>query len=117
MAYQAVENLLTKIPWMEVQQNASCVGEACAKPVFEWMQSTFGYLIIGLKNMKWEDLPIGVKQWIMDHPTATAFQLVMLFIMLVPGLAVGPLLAYLGFSNIGPVAGKPYEILRHDAVD
>ena len=77
-----------------------------AKAAFEGAQDLFGKAVNGLKELKWEDVPAPVRMYIQEHPTLSAVQLAMLLVLTCPGLVVTPLLGWIGFSTIGPVAGK-----------
>ncbi|KAK3652059.1 hypothetical protein LTR56_003284 [Elasticomyces elasticus] len=77
-----------------------------AKAAFETVQKLFGHLVSGLKDIKWETLPLHAKDHIKNNPGMSAFQIVMVIIAVAPGLVVAPALGLLGFSSIGPVAGS-----------
>ncbi len=51
-------------------------------------------------------LPSEVKTWIKDHPYQTAFYVVNGVVLFAPGLLAGPLLGALGWTSLGPRAGK-----------
>lgn len=78
------------------------------KDILEEAKKFFGDKIEGLKNLKWEDIPAPVRNHIEQHPYLTPAQLILLLLTLVPGLIVAPVLGVLGFSSIGPVAGKKF---------
>jgi len=84
--------------------------EDAAKAAFEAAKKALGYLVNGLQNIHWEDLPGNIKDHIGKNPKMTAFQIVMLIIAFVPGLVVAPALAAMGFGSAGPVAGKSWSI-------
>ena len=76
------------------------------KNILETAKQQFGENVNGLKNLKWENIPAPVRDYIESHPHLTAIQLVLILLALAPGLIVAPALGVLGFSSIGPVAGK-----------
>lgn len=79
---------------------------SAAQAAFEVAKGLYGKAVKGLKDLKWENVPAPVRRYVQEHPKLSAIQLVMLLILTVPGLAVTPLLGWMGFSSIGPVAGK-----------
>lgn len=72
---------------------------------FENAKRHFSNFVSGLVST-WNKLSEPVKEHIGKHPTATAFQVVAVSVALVPGLVVAPVLGLMGFSSVGPVAGK-----------
>ena len=77
-----------------------------SKSPFETAKQRFGGVVGGLKNLKWESIPEPARKYIEAHPKLTALQVVLVLLTLCPGLVVAPVLGFLGFSSIGPVAGK-----------
>ena len=77
-----------------------------AKQAFEAAKPYFGSAANALQNLKWEDVPEPVRQYIAAHPYLTAAQLALVLPTFFPGLFAVPVLGWLGFSSIGPVAGK-----------
>jgi hypothetical protein len=76
------------------------------KDILEEAKKFLGDKIEGLKNLKYEDIPTPVRGHIERHPRLTAVQLVLIILTLAPGLIIAPALGTVGFSSIGPVAGK-----------
>ncbi|KAK5129177.1 hypothetical protein LTR08_003774 [Meristemomyces frigidus] len=77
-----------------------------AKTALEAAKATYGKLVGGLEHITWAKLPEPVKQYLRAHPKATAAQVVLAIIFVVPGLVLTPALGALGFTSIGPAAGK-----------
>ena len=77
-----------------------------AKQAFEATKPLFTQTVAGLQNLRWEDIPEPVRNYIRDHPKLSAFQLVTFLLLACPGLVVAPAFGFLGFSSIGPVAGE-----------
>ena len=63
-----------------------------------------------LEKMNWEGVPEAAKKYIQDHPCLTTFQITMLLFTLCPALFAGPMLGAMGFSSLGPVAGKQSQL-------
>lgn len=57
-------------------------------------------------KIKWEDLPIIIKDWIKANPRQTAFHVVNGVVFFAPAAASGPILWILGFTPVGPRLGK-----------
>ena len=83
-----------------------------AKHAFEAAKRYFGNVPSTLQNLKWEDVPEPVRNYIAAHPYLTAAQLALVLPALFPGLLAAPVLGWLGFSSIGPVGGKNKSSLR-----
>ena len=77
-----------------------------AKQAFEAAKPYFGNAANALQNLKWEDVPEPVRNYIAAHPYLTAAQLALVLPTFFPGLFAVPVLGWLGFSSIGPVGGK-----------
>ena len=77
-----------------------------AKAAFEAFKPIFGKAIEGLQNLKWEQIPEPVRDYIEAHPALTTIQLLSLILFACPWLTVTPLFYSLGFSGLGPMAGK-----------
>ena len=89
---------------------------ADAKPAFEGAKNLYSKAVKGLKELKWEDVPGPVRKYIEEHPKLSGIQLVLLLVLTCPGLVVTPLLGWIGFSSIGPVAGEstpPFSLRSH----
>jgi hypothetical protein len=81
---------------------------------FEATKDKFGSTFPKLRELKWEDVPKGVKEYMKAHPYLTSFQILMLLITCIPGLVAAPVLGAMGFSSLGPVAGKQSTVLSPD---
>ena len=57
-----------------------------------------------------ENIPAPVRNHIERNPLLTAVQLVLIILALAPGSIAAPVLGALGFSSVGPVAGKRVPI-------
>lgn len=77
-----------------------------AKDAFEAIQRSVGHLVVGLQELKWEDVPQKAKEHLKNNPKMSAFQALSVLLLLVPGLVVGPVLTAIGFGSAGPLAGK-----------
>ena len=77
-----------------------------AKAAFDAAKELFGKAIGRFENVTWDNLPEPVKAYITAHPKATAVQIILAVVMFVPGLVLTPALGALGFTAIGPAAGK-----------
>lgn len=64
-----------------------------AKDAFEAIQRSVGHLVVGLQELKWEDVPQKAKEHLKNNPKMSAFQALSVLLLLVPGLVVGPVLA------------------------
>jgi len=80
--------------------------DEAARKAFEFAQQAFGHLVSGLRDIKWDELPVHIKEHIKKNPKMSAFQIAMIVMAVVPGLVVAPVLGLLGFGSLGPVAGK-----------
>ena len=74
--------------------------------IFESAKAMFGHLVVGLKDLQWEQLPQAVLDFLKANPGTSAFQLVCLLTIAVPGLIAMPALLSLGFGSSGPMAGR-----------
>lgn len=77
-----------------------------AEAALEAAQQVFGSVVKGLKEVKWQNLPMNTRAHIEKNPKMTAFQIVALLTAVVPGLLAAPVLGAIGFSSLGPVAGE-----------
>lgn len=73
---------------------------------FQVAKDLYGKAVVGLKELRWEDVPRPVRRYIEEHPTATSIQILSLLVVACPGLVVTPALGWVGFSATGPVAGR-----------
>ncbi|KAK0939584.1 hypothetical protein LTR29_008833 [Friedmanniomyces endolithicus] len=80
--------------------------DEAARKAFEFAQQAFGHLVSGLRDIKWDELPVHIKEHIKKNPKMSAFQIAMIVMAVVPGLVVAPVLGLLGFGSLGPVAGS-----------
>lgn len=76
------------------------------RAIFESAKDMFGHLVIGLKDLPWEQLPLAVLDFLEANPGTSAFQLVCLLAIAIPGLIATPALFSLGFGSGGPMAGR-----------
>lgn len=60
----------------------------------------------GSAGFDWDELPEKVKQWIMENPGQAGVYIVGGMVIFIPSLISGPLLPILGFTSLGPQAGK-----------
>ncbi|KAI7233590.1 hypothetical protein KC330_g5278 [Hortaea werneckii] len=77
-----------------------------ANATFEAAKATFASLAQGLRHTQGEDLPGWVRNYIVEHAGLTAAQIICLVILAVPAIVTVPLLGALGFTSLGPAAGK-----------
>lgn len=77
-----------------------------AKVAFEAAKALYGTAVKGLQELKWEHVSEPVRNYIREHPGLSGLQLVLLLVLTCPGLVLTPVLGAVGFSSIGPVAGK-----------
>lgn len=76
------------------------------KDTFEDARGLFGHVFVGLKDLKWNDIPEPVRKPLEDHPFLTAFEIVLVLFVLCPWLIGSPALLAGGFGALGPTAGK-----------
>lgn len=77
-----------------------------SRAAFEAAKALYENAVRGLRELKWEDVPAPVRKYIQEHPGLSALNLVLLLVITCPGLVVTPMLGWIGFSSIGPVAGE-----------
>lgn len=77
-----------------------------ANATFEAAKQTFASLAQGLRHTQWEDLPSWVRNYMVEHPGLTAAQIICLVVVAVPAIFTMPLLGALGFTSLGPAAGR-----------
>ncbi|RMY40337.1 hypothetical protein D0864_16276 [Hortaea werneckii] len=80
-----------------------------ANTAFEAAKEAFASLAQGLRHIHWEDLPSWICNYIVEQPGLTAAQIICLVILAVPAIVTMPLLGALGFTNLGPAAGKQQD--------
>lgn len=56
-------------------------------------------------STSYTDLPIRVKDWIMEHPFQTMFQIVNGVVLITPAAATSPIFHMIGLTALGPEAG------------
>jgi hypothetical protein len=66
----------------------------------------FGYIIKGLKELKYEDIPQPVRAYVEAHPYLSVIQFIALLVAYCPGMITIPSYWLLGFGTLGPVAGE-----------
>ncbi|RMZ15962.1 hypothetical protein D0860_01319 [Hortaea werneckii] len=77
-----------------------------ANTAFEAAKEAFASLAQGPRHIHWEDLPGWVRNYIVEHPGLTAAQTICLIVLAVPATITMPLLGALGFTSLGPAAGR-----------
>lgn len=76
------------------------------RTIFESAKVMFSHSVVGLRDLQWEQLPQAVLDFLQANPGISAFQLVCLLAIAVPGLIATPALLSLGFGSSGPMAGR-----------
>jgi hypothetical protein len=56
-------------------------------------------------SIPYADLPMIVKDWIIEHPYQTMFQIVNGVVLITPAAATVPIFNMLGFTALGPGGG------------
>lgn len=74
------------------------------KALVETLKQHLGAFVKGLTDLRWQDIPAGAKEYIQEHPGLTAVQVLAVSPVVSPWLVASPLLAALGFGNLGPIA-------------
>lgn len=77
-----------------------------AQAAFEAAQAAFAHLSADLKGIDWQNLPAWLQQYIKDHPNLAAAEIIILIVYCFPGLLTAGLFSVLGFTSMGPAAGK-----------
>lgn len=77
-----------------------------ANTTFEAAKEAFASLAQGLRHIHWEHLPSWVRNYIVEQPGLTAARTICLVILAVPAIVTMPLLGALGFTSLGPAAGR-----------
>ena len=80
-----------------------------ANAAFEAGKAAFASLAHGLRHIHWEGLPGWVRTYIVEHPGLTAAQIIWPVILAVPAIVTMPVLGALGFTSLGPAAGKQQD--------
>ena len=83
-----------------------------SQAAFEAAKALYEGAVKGLRDLKWEHVPAPVRKYIEEHPGLGALNLVLLLAITCPGFVVTPVLGWIGFSSIGPVAGESFRKLR-----
>lgn len=81
---------------------ALLTGTSIPKKMPEALQST----VDRAYEINYAELPKEVKTWITEHPYQTTFYIANGIVFFYPGLITGPVLWSLGWTSIGPRAGK-----------
>ncbi|KAK5175232.1 uncharacterized protein LTR77_000369 [Saxophila tyrrhenica] len=77
-----------------------------AKDTLEDAKARFGHAVVGLQNLRWQNISEQARKRLEEHPKLTAFVLLSILIAFCPFLVVIPFLTLLGFGGLGPVAGS-----------
>jgi hypothetical protein len=91
----ALRDKIAKIKWQDIPDQAE-----------QFIYQTATEARDAVYAIKWEDLPEKAKQYVKDHPYQTTFLVIEGLVFIYPGPMNAIVLRMLGFTPLGPQAGK-----------